>query len=98
MKEEELLEHYYNLLLSPSLREDERKILLAYKQDLVISNRKWKNRFLTMVEDIRLLSLQKIGEEALSSDLADFYKKVAFIAKTEEEKARGLASLGNFFH
>ncbi|MBJ6746192.1 hypothetical protein JEQ21_06945 [Streptococcus sp. 121] len=51
-----------------------------------------------MVEEIRLLSLQKIGEEGLSPDLAEFYKKVAFIAKVEEEKARGLASLGNFFH
>lgn len=98
MKEEELLEYYYNLLLSPNLREDERKILLAYKQDLIASNTHWKHRFLTMVEDIRLLSIQKIGEEGLSPDLADFYKKVAFIAKAEEEKARGLASLGNFFH
>ncbi|MBF8970441.1 bacteriocin immunity protein [Streptococcus sp. NLN76] len=98
MKEEELLEYYYNLLLSSSLRPDERKILLAYKQDLIVSNRKWKDRFLTMVEEIRLLSLRKIGEEGLSPDLAEFYKKVVFIAKVEEEKARGLASLGNFFH
>ena len=42
MKEEELLDSYYNLLLSSELRSDERELLLSYKQDLQFSNKNWK--------------------------------------------------------
>ena len=98
MKEEELLDAYYNLLLSSDLGSDERDLLLSYKQDLLLSNKNWKSHFLNLVEDIRCLSLRKLKHEKLSPDLADFYKKVAFMGKVEEEQARGLASLGIFFH
>ncbi|MBF0844520.1 hypothetical protein IR117_07880, partial [Streptococcus danieliae] len=46
MKEEELLDAYYNLLLSSDLGSDERDLLLSYKQDLLLSNKNWKSHFL----------------------------------------------------
>ena len=92
--EERMLSDVYNLILSENIAEDERKLLLDFKNNIG-DYKKFEKNIENLSEKIRCLSINKYNKkQSLTEEFAIFYKKISSKGLFDREVGRGIASIG----
>ncbi|MGT2756559.1 bacteriocin immunity protein [Streptococcus ovuberis] len=92
--EELLIESLYNLILEKDITDDERLILIRFK-NLIKDDTNQGRIIIDLSENIRLLSVENISKgKTLSPKIAEFYKKISKYSEQKKNIARGIVSLG----
>lgn len=92
--QEELLDDYYNLLINPMISDEERQLLLIYKEKLS-SNKNLEKTFSRLASEIRDMSVKNINRhKKLTKDFSEFYKKISYIGQQSQQVGRGLILFG----
>ena len=91
---EDLLNDVYNLVLSVDIKEEERQVLLKFK-----NGKDFDKAVVSLASDLRQIGIANIAKkEKMSSSVNDFYKKISSHGLFEGNFARGLAATGVIFH
>lgn len=94
-KEQEIIEEIYNLILNPTISQEERAILLLVKNKIDINKKDSRKIIVELTELIRQLSIQNISKKRkLTPELATFYNKISRYCEVELNLARGLIATG----
>lgn len=94
--QEELLNTVYNLILNPDTKEEERRLLLDFKNQ-VGTHIDMEQAISNLSENIRQLAVHNITtHSSLSLEVAKLYKKISSDSEKERNIARGIASFGIF--
>ncbi|GGE23580.1 bacteriocin immunity protein [Streptococcus himalayensis] len=97
MTDNDLLTEIVNLILNPTIKEEERAILRRFK-DQAHPNKDMSLLIPYLAEELRQLAVQNIRKNThLSKEVANFYQKIAYYAKSKQELGRGLLSVGMTF-
>ena len=95
---EDLLNDVYNLVLSVDIKEEERQVLLKFK-NTVENGKDFDKAVVSLASDLRQIGIANIAKkEKMSSSVNDFYKKISSHGLFEGNLARGLAATGVIFH
>lgn len=88
------LQVVYDLVLNPEISDEERQILLTFKNHLE-AGKDFDKELCYLSENLRQLSVKRLSQKrALSPAVRDFYKDFITTGLKEAEIARGLASVG----
>ncbi|HEM6117109.1 bacteriocin immunity protein [Streptococcus pluranimalium] len=91
---EQLLMKAYNLILDPTVSQDERDSLVAFKTDLEQGSDDSRS-VMKLAESLRQLSVRGLKNgEKLSPNVATFYREIAYDGEKKSNLARGLMSIG----
>ncbi|HFI0695553.1 TPA: bacteriocin immunity protein [Streptococcus suis] len=91
---EKIMEELINLILNPTITAEERKLLVAYKQEFE-RTRDTERTILALAESIRKLAVRNVlNRISLSPDLCQFYKKISSYGEWEKNLGRGLIATG----
>ncbi|MFU2206549.1 bacteriocin immunity protein [Streptococcus pluranimalium] len=91
---EQLLTKAYNLILDPTVSQDERDSLVAFKADLEQGSDDSRS-VIKLAESLRQLSVKGLKNgEKLSPNVATFYREIAYDGEKKSNLARGLMSIG----
>ena len=93
---EDLLNDVYNLVLSVDIKEEERQVLLKFK-NAVENGKDFDKAVVSLASDLRQIA-NIAKKEKMSSSVNDFYKKISSHGLFEGNFARGLAATGVIFH
>ena len=95
---EDLLNNVYDLVLSAETKEEERQVLLVFK-NAVEAGKDFDKSVEKLASDLRKIGVKNISEKTkMSPNVNDFYKKISSYGFFEENLARGLAATGVIFH
>lgn len=90
----EIINDVYNLILSKSLKNEERVILTRFK-DNIVNSKNVKKDILDLSEELRQLAVKNISrKEVMSRELNEFYNKISAIKEKELNIGRGIGSFG----
>lgn len=90
----EIINDVYNLILSKSLKNEERVILTSFK-DNIVNSENVKKDILELSEELRQLAVKNISrKEVMSRELNEFYNKISAIKEKELNIGRGIGSFG----
>ncbi|MCK1212461.1 bacteriocin immunity protein [Streptococcus uberis] len=90
----EIINDVYNLILSKSLKNEERVILTRFK-DNIVNSKNVKKDILELSEELRQLAVKNISrKEVMSRELNEFYNKISAIKEKELDIGRGIGSFG----
>ncbi|MCK1201638.1 bacteriocin immunity protein [Streptococcus uberis] len=90
----EIINDVYNLILSKSLKNEERVILTSFK-DNIVNSENVKIDILELSEELRQLAVKNISrKEVMSRELNEFYNKISAIKEKELNIGRGIGSFG----
>lgn len=90
----EIINDVYNLILSKSLKNEERVILTRFK-DNIVNSKNVKKDILELSEELRQLVVKNISrKEVMSRELNEFYNKISAIKEKELNIGRGIGSFG----
>lgn len=90
----EIINDVYNLILSKSLKNEERVILTRFK-DNIVNSKNVKKDILELSEELRQLAVKNISrKEVMSCELNEFYNKISAIKEKELNIGRGIGSFG----
>ncbi|AUC24614.1 hypothetical protein BOVMAS18_01490 [Streptococcus uberis] len=90
----EIINDVYNLILSKSLKNEERVILTRFK-DNIVNSKNVKKDILELSEELRQLAVKNISrKEVMSRELNEFYNKISAIKEKELNIGRGIGSFG----
>lgn len=90
----EIINDVYNLVLSKSLKNEERVILTRFK-DNIVNSKNVKKDILELSEELRQLAVKNISrKEVMSRELNEFYNKISAIKEKELNIGRGIGSFG----
>ncbi|MCR4258424.1 bacteriocin immunity protein [Streptococcus uberis] len=90
----EIINDVYNLILSKSLKNEERVILTRFK-DNIVNSKNVKKDILELSEELRQLAVKNISrKEVMSRELNEFYNKISAIKEKELNIGRGTGSFG----
>lgn len=90
----EIINDVYNLILSKSLKNEERVILSRFK-DNIVNSKNVKKDILELSEELRQLAVKNISrKEVMSRELNEFYNKISAIREKELNIGRGIGSFG----
>lgn len=90
----EIINDVYNLILSKSLKNEERVILTRFK-DNIVNSKNVKKDILELSEELRKLAVKNISrKEVMSRELNEFYNKISAIKEKELNIGRGIGSFG----
>lgn len=90
----EIINDVYNLILSKSLKNEERIILTRFK-DNIVNSKNVKKDILELSEELRQLAVKNISrKEVMSRELNEFYNKISAIKEKELNIGRGIGSFG----
>lgn len=96
--EQDIINRLYNLILDTSLTDEERSLLIYFKNQVIIG----KNEpavIRGLSEQIRQLAVKNISDQkTLSPNMADFYQKIATYGHHNHNLARGLMALGGLLN
>ena len=97
LTEEQIIDHVYNLILNVKTKEDERQVLVDFKNN--IENKKeFESSLMILAERLREIGVQNISKKTtMSSDVGEFYKKIASYGQLKTNLGRGLAVSGFMF-
>ncbi|AND78903.1 bacteriocin immunity protein [Streptococcus pantholopis] len=97
LTEEQIINDVYNLILNVKTKDNERQVLVDFKKD--IENKKeFEKALTTLAERLRNIGIQNISKKtAMSSDVGEFYKKIASYGQLKTNLGRGLAVSGLMF-
>lgn len=90
----EIINDVYNLILSKSLKNEERVILTSFK-DNIVNSKNVKKDILELSEELRQLAVKNLSrKEVMSRELNEFYNKISAIKEKELNIGRGIGSFG----
>ncbi|MGG8342430.1 bacteriocin immunity protein [Streptococcus uberis] len=90
----EIINDVYNLILSKSLKNEERVILTRFK-DNIVNSKNVKKDILELSEELRQLAVKNVSrKEVMSRELNEFYNKISAIKEKELNIGRGIGSFG----
>ncbi|MGI1771906.1 bacteriocin immunity protein [Streptococcus uberis] len=90
----EIINDVYNLILSKSLKNEERVILTSFK-DNIVNSKNVKKDILDLSEELRQLAVKNLSrKEVMSRELNEFYNKISAIKEKELNIGRGIGSFG----
>lgn len=95
--EEEIMNDVYNLILDVNVHQDERVILVNFKNSMV-DKADFRNELMNLSVGLRQLAVKKLSKnEKMSFEISEFYKKISYYGQLELNWARGLAMTGWMF-
>lgn len=92
--QEDVLTDVYNLILNLETSEDERRILVDFKNE-VEKGGDFERSLQTLAEHLRQEAVKNINhKKTLSKEVGDFYKKIMSTGLFEKNLAAGLIAYG----
>ena len=88
--ETEIINEVYDLILNANVTQDERAILVNFKNH--VNDKNFANELMRLAAGLRQLAIKN-----LSLETSAFYKKIATYGQQELNWARGLAMTGVIF-
>ena len=95
---EDLLNDVYDLVLSAETKEEERQVLLVFK-NAVEAGKDFDESVVNLASDLRKIGVKNISKKTKMSPIVIvFYMKISSYGLFEENLARGLVATGVIFH
>ena len=94
--ETEIMNEVYDLILNANVTQDERAILVNFKNRVTAKN--FANELMGLAAGLRQLGIKNLAaQKKMSPETSAFYKKIATYGQQELIWARGLAMTGVIF-
>lgn len=94
INQQEIVNEAYNLILTVETKEEERQLLIEFKNDLE-QGKDFERAIRKLSENLRLLAVKNIThKKTMSKNVHDYYKKISSVGLLEKEIGAGLMSYG----
>lgn len=94
--ETEIMNEVYDLILNANVTQDERAILVNFKNR--VTDKNFANELMGLAAGLRQLGIKNLAaQKKMSPETSAFYKKIATYGQQELNWARGLAMTGVIF-
>ncbi len=94
--EAEIMNEVYDLILNTNVTQDERAILVNFKDRVTAKN--FANELMRLAAGLRQLGIKNLAaQKKMSPETSAFYKKIATYGQQELNWARGLAMTSVIF-
>lgn len=94
--EAEIMNEVYDLILNANVTQDERTILVNFKNH--VNDKNFANELMRLAAGLRQLAIKNLAaQKKMSPETSAFYKKIATYGQQELNWARGLAMTGVIF-
>ena len=94
--ETEIINEVYDLILNANVTQDERAILVNFKNH--VNDKNFANELMRLAAGLRQLAIKNLAaQKKMSLETSSFYKKIATYGQQELNWARGLAMTGVIF-
>lgn len=94
--EAEIMNEVYDLILNANVTQDERAILVNFKNH--VNDKNFANELMRLAAGLRQLAIKNLAaQKKMSPETSAFYKKIATYGQQELNWARGLAMTGVIF-
>lgn len=94
--EAEIMNEVYDLILNVNVSQDERTILVNFKNH--VNDKNFANELIGLAVELRQLGIKNLAaQKKMSPETSAFYKKIATYGQQELNWARGLAMTGIIF-
>lgn len=94
--ETEIINEVYDLILNAHVTQDERAILVNFKNH--VNDKNFANELIRLAAGLRQLAIKNLAaQKKMSPETSAFYKKIATYGQRELNWARGLAMTGVIF-
>lgn len=94
--ETEIINEVYDLILNVNVSQDERTILVNFKNH--VNDKNFANELIVLAVELRQLGIKNLAaQKKMSPETSAFYKKIATYGQQELNWARGLAMTGVIF-
>ena len=94
--EAEIMNEVYDLILNAHVTQDERAILVNFKNH--VNDKNFANELMCLAAGLRQLAIKNLAaQKKMSLETSAFYKKIADYGQRELNWARGLAMTGVIF-
>lgn len=92
----EIMNEVYDLILNANVTQDERAILVNFKNR--VTDKNFANELMGLAAELRQLGIKNLAaQKKMSLETSAFYKKIADYGQRELNWARGLAMTGVIF-
>lgn len=92
----EIMNEVYDLILNANVTQDERAILVNFKNR--VTDKNFANELMGLAAGLRQLGIKNLAaQKKMSLETSAFYKKIADYGQRELNWARGLAMTGVIF-
>ena len=92
----EIMNEVYDLILNANVTQDERTILVNFKNH--VNDKNFANELMGLAAGLRQLGIKNLAaQKKMSPETRAFYKKIATYGQQELNWARGLAMTGVIF-
>ena len=92
----EIMNEVYDLILNANVTQDERAILVNFKNR--VTDKNFANELMRLAAGLRQLAIKNLAaQKKMSPETSAFYKKIATYGQQELNWARGLAMTGVIF-
>lgn len=92
----EIMNEVYDLILNANVTQDERAILVNFKNR--VTDKNFANELMRLAAGLRQLGIKNLAaQKKMSPETSAFYKKIATYGQQELNWARGLAMTGVIF-
>lgn len=92
----EIMNEVYDLILNTNVTQDERAILVNFKNR--VTDKNFANELMGLAAGLRQLGIKNLAaQKKMSPETSAFYKKIATYGQRELNWARGLAMTGVIF-
>ena len=92
----EIMNEVYDLILNANVTQDERAILVNFKNR--VTDKNFANELMGLAAGLRQLGIKNLAtQKKMSPETSAFYKKIATYGQQELNWARGLAMTGVIF-
>ena len=92
----EIMNEVYDLILNANVTQDERAILVNFKNR--VTDKNFANELMGLAAELRQLAIKNLAaQKKMSLETSAFYKKIATYGQQELNWARGLAMTGVIF-
>lgn len=94
--EAEIMNEVYDLILNANVTQDERAILVNFKNR--VTDKNFANELMGLAAELRQLDIKNLAaQKKMSPETSAFYKKIATYGQQELNWARGLAMTSVIF-
>ena len=94
--EAEIMNEVYDLILNANVTQDERAILVNFKNR--VTDKNFANELMGLAAELRQLGIKNLAaQKKMSPETSAFYKKIATYGQQELNWARGLAMTSVIF-
>ncbi|SFG91123.1 bacteriocin immunity protein [Sporolactobacillus nakayamae] len=97
-QEEALLKKVYDLILDEQIQDDERHVLIAFKNN-VEKDKDFERRLMYLAEGLRQIAVKRLTVQSkLSPQVGLFYMEISTTGLLRKNLGTGLAAMGITFH